>query len=119
MDIDIDFIRSWFHLPGFYDMWYSIQERYENMGFQDDIPDDVRIKEYKWITQQLRKYISRQENIVLGHDSIDDMIEEVKELIGKAPEYGSSRQEIVYNIMRDSWLIEIYRGLQILQSEEE
>ena len=102
-----------FQMNSFANMWIVINNKYNLMEFKDNISDEQRISEYKWITQQLRKYISKQQNVVLKHDTLKEMLNEIEALISKAEEYGDSRREIVYNIMRDEWLIELYHIIEL------
>ena len=102
-----------FRLPDFFEMWVVINDYYENqLAFKDEISDSERIAEYKWITQQYRKYVSKQKDVIMGHDSYDEMSAEIEDMISKASEYGDSRKELVYNILRDTWLLSTYRMIE-------
>lgn len=100
-----------FYMPDFEHMWSEIQEMYKRLGFTDVIPDDERIREYRWITTQLRRYISAKEPEVLQGDSILEMVQIVDGLIGKADEFGNNRMGVVYTFLRDNWLYQLRNGL--------
>lgn len=116
-------IEAFFQDEAFEATWMEMKQEYETLGFRDEISDDMMISEFKYIAQQLRKYkFSKQDQIVM-HDTIEDMAKEVGNLIGKAPEYGDSRKEIVYNFMRDHWLINMYntmmRASQMMEEDDD
>lgn len=106
-----------FHMRDFESMWLQLNAEYELLGIGVDMTDVERIAEYTSITKQLRKYMSTKQDQVLGHDSIEDMMEEVEQLISKAPEYGENRPTLVYNFMRDKWLVELYTMLANMLEE--
>lgn len=90
--------------PTFEASWMEIKQEYDTLGFQDEITDIEMIKEYKYIAQQMRKYKFSHQEQILRPDTYEGMAREVEVLIGKAPEYGDTRKEIVYNFLRDQWL---------------
>ena len=102
-----------FNMPSFYNMFIILNSKYEELNFKDKISDSERIAEYTWITQQYRKYISRQHDVILAHNKLEDMLKEIEEMISKANEYGSNRKEIVYNAIRDEFLTNVYRIIEI------
>lgn len=107
-------IMLMFQARDFEGMWYAIKDEYHDLGFTDDLPDQVRIDEYKWITQQLRKYMFTKQDDIMKCDSVEAMVTMVDDLIGKAEEYGDERKKIVYNFMRDHWLYEVRNHLMNL-----
>ena len=99
-----------FRARDFESMWFVCKASYENLGFKD-ATDQQKIDEYKWIVQQLRKYMFSKQDEILGCVDLDDMIKHVEDLIAKASEYGDERKEIAYNFMRDHWLFELRNHL--------
>ena len=113
-------IQAFFQDEAFEQTWGEIKQEYEYLGFRDSITDETMISEFKYIAQQLRKYKFSKQDQVLANDSFEDMAREVENLIGKASEYGNSRAEIVYNFLRDHWLIGMYNTLmRAAQMEDE
>lgn len=105
-------IDVFFRDEDFEQTWMECKQEYETLGFRDNIADDDMIAEFKYIAQQLRKYKFSKQNQVVNHDSAEEMLAEVERLIGSATEYGDTRSQIVYNFMRDHWLINMYNALQ-------
>lgn len=108
-----------FDTMSFGDMFIFLNDKYNQLDFKDTISDGERIAEYKWINEQIRRYINKQKNIVLKHKKAEEMLAEVDNLIDKATDYGDSRKEIVYNIIRDEWLMNLQRILFFWNSSEE
>ena len=117
--IDKTELESLFNMPSFYDMFIALNGKYQEFQFHDDISDSERIAEYTWITQQYRKYITRQQDIILRHNKRSEMLAEIAEMISKANEYGTTRKEIIYNAMRDEFLTSIYRIIELYVPDDE
>ena len=108
-DKTIKEIESMFLMPTLYKMWPDIQTRYMQMGFKDNLSDSEMIAEYTYILEQYRKYISSHQKEILSHrDDLEKMLEVVEVLIEKAPEKDMERKILVYNTLRDDWLIDLY-----------
>ena len=105
-----------FRARDFESMWFICKATYENLGFKD-ATDQQKIDEYKWIVQQLRKYMFSKQEQIIGCETIEAMLEQVDDLISKASEYGDERKVIVYNFMRDHWLFELRNHLVQLWQE--
>lgn len=89
-------------------MWFVLNNKYSSLGFHDDISDGIRIQEYKYIVQQLRKYMASKKDVILYDcSSPEDMSDVINHLIGNGSEYAEERKEIVYNFVRDDWLMEL------------
>lgn len=116
-------IEAFFQDEAFEATWMEMKQEYETLGFHDEITDEEMISEFKYIAQQLRKYKFSKQDQIISHDTLDDMAAEVEMLIGKAPEYGDNRKEIVYNFMRDHWLINMYntmmRASQMMEEDDD
>lgn len=92
-------------------IWMEIKQEYDVLGFQDPMSDEQRIEEYTYIAQQLNKYKGSVRDQIMNHDSYEDMKNEVANLVSKTPEYAHERSKVVYNFMRDQWLINMYNML--------
>ena len=112
-------IDTFFRLKSFEDLWFDIKQTYENMGFTDRIPDTEKIEEYTYISKQFRKYVSTKQDIVLAKDTVSDMALVVEDLISKADEYAATRKELVYNVLRDHWLLWVYESFLHLANFED
>lgn len=115
--------QAFFQDEAFEQTWIEMKQEYETLGFRDKLTDEELIAEFKYIAQQLRKYKFSKQDQILNHDTVEEMVAEIGELIGRAPEYGNSRKEIVYNFMRDHWLVNmhntLYRAAMMNDEEDE
>jgi len=117
-------IAFMFRARDFESMWYLLSEQYTRLGFTDPLTDQQKIDEYKWIVQQLRKYMFSKQDAILSCNSIGEMIDAVDAMIGNSAEYGEERKKVVYNFMRDHWLLEVRNYLSnmfidIMMEDEE
>jgi len=112
-------LEELFDIPSFYDMYITLNARYSEMEFHDDISDSERISEYKDINMALRKYITKQKNVILQCKKKEDALEVIEALIAKTDDYGDTRKEIVYAVMRDDFLINLHRIVLLYQEDEE
>ena len=109
-----------FQMKDFRSMYDIIHNEYGRFDPGDKLDDNTRIKEYTYITQQLRKYMASKHDGILSHGGdLRKMQQEVELLINKAPEYGDERKDLIYNFLRDQWLYELYNGIQTLIEERE
>jgi hypothetical protein len=113
------YVNGAFQMRSFRDMWSIIDQTYGQLGLGADMTDADRIAEYRYINEQLRKYIGSKQDQVLGHGAdLDGMMAEVAELVSKGTEYGDERKVLVYNFLRDQWLIELYNAIQYAKDPE-
>ena len=109
-----------FSYDDFEQSWMDLNQLYGQLGFSDNLTDAERIKEYKYIHQQLKKFIGSKRGEVLACNSIVEMVNLVEQMILRQREYGDTRADIAYNFMRDHWLTGLYNVLsQMAVSEVE
>ena len=107
-----------FQMADFRSMFDIIRNEYDRYELGSGLDDDTKIQEFKYITQQLRKYMASKQDLILNHGGdLEGMRDEIDNLINKAPEYGDERKELIYNFMRDQWLLELRNGVQYLIDE--
>ena len=117
-DEERQYVEGSFALTDFRSMFDIINNVYESLKFRDNITDSERISEYKYITQQLRKYISgRYDTIAACGSDLNMMLSTVERWLSDAPEYGDDRKNLVYNFLRDQWLIETYNNIKWLMGK--
>ena len=115
-----EFLMGFFRMIDFRSMWDVIYNEYQTKHLGDSMEDEERIPEFQYITQQLRKYISNHQDQILDHGAdFDGMLQEIESLLGNAAEYAKERKELVYNFLRDQWLIELHDGIMWLIDNEE
>lgn len=100
-----------FAVDDFEQVWYEVDQLHDALKLREYGDDAEKIAEYKYVTQQLRKYMASKKETVLGCDSLEDMVSAVEMLIMKQREYGDTRQDLLYNFMRDHWLMRVHNIL--------
>ena len=98
-----------FKMKGFNEMFSIIDQYYEQYKLGISLNDEERIKEYQYVNEQLRKFVFRSQDAILDHGSgLEGMQTEVATMLARSPEYADDRKKLIYNFMRDAWLVEIY-----------
>lgn len=104
-----------FHMKGFSEMFNIIDQYYDQYKLGVDLSDEERIKEYQYVNEQLRKFVFRSQDSILDHGSdLDSMKNEVATMLARSPEYAEDRKKLIYNFMRDAWLVEVYNIIDYL-----
>ena len=121
---EISDIRECFREVPLLGYWQGIKRVYELMGFNDPMTDSQLIDEYSYISEQMRKFVSKKYNEVMQYeDDLAAMSEKVEEIIGKVDESSKERKMLVYYMLRDDWLVQLYNIILMtmddLQVEEE
>lgn len=110
-------LENLFKMNDFRSMYVLIDSIYRELNFSDKLTDEERIAEYKYVTQQLRKYISqRQDPFFKCGSNLDAMSSLVGEWLAKANEYGETRKDLAYNFLRDSWILEVWNGVEYVKT---
>lgn len=108
-----------FTADDFEQIWLELDQLHENLKLDEFWDSEEKIGEYKYVTQQLRKYMASKRNEVLEKNTLQDMVSYVEDLITKQREYGDTRQDILYNFMRDHWLVQLYNILSQMAAADE
>ena len=121
---DIANIRNCFQEIPLLGYWSVIRQIYDNMGFTDPMTDSQRIEEYSYISEQMHKFVSKKYNEIMQYeDDLVTMSEKVSDILDKVEENSRDRKTLVYYMLRDDWLIQLYNviltTIDDLQVEEE
>lgn len=124
MDEYDQILLSMFDDSQFVNYWHTIDNAYKELGLGDGLSDEDRIKEYVYITQQLRKFVSTHKDQILQHGkNYVLMIAEIDKLNSSLPEWDESRQATVYCVIRNAflqaWANTIYQVVETLSDVEE
>ena len=119
-DYQRDVLEAAFRMVGFSHMYNVIHAEYKMRELGTDVDDQTRIAEYKWVCQQLRKFMSSKYDQVLDHGGdLDGMKREVEYIVSNLNEYGSDRKGLVYAFLRDQWLMELWDAINALIGDDE
>lgn len=120
----LDTIKDEFRTPDLLDCWSILLQKYETMGFTDQLTDAQRIEEFSYIVDQYRKFIGAKEKPILSYSyDLNKMLYYVEELIEKTKDKSNERKVLVYYVLRNEWLIHlrnlIYTAIEMLSAEKE
>lgn len=121
-DYQREVLMGFFQMRDFRSMWDVIYNEYELKHLGPDFMEaEELIAEFQYITQQLRKYISNHQDQILDHGAdFEAMLKEIETLLSSAAEYAKERRELVYNFLRDQWLIELHDGvIWLMENDDE
>lgn len=111
-------VESLFHMASFQDMYAAIHRVYSDLDLGEGLADEERIREYKYVTEQFRKYLASHQDQVLAHGSdFDGMLQEMRRLMAQASEYRTTRKELVYAFLRDKWIAEATNAIAWIAEE--
>ena len=109
-----------FHMRGFSEMFPIINQYYEQYKLGTDMTDDEKISEYTYVNEQLRKFAFKNQDRIMSHGSnLDDMLAEVEAMVESAGEYSNTRKGLMYNFIRDAWLLELHNAIMYLIDTKE
>lgn len=126
-----ELIEEPFKVPDLAMVWPNILEIHKEMGFSIPMTDPDKgtvmsdnemIKEFQWIYGQYRKYIGRKKSELLSmKDNLDKMLMNILEMIEKDSESPSNRSTIIYQSLRNKWLLDTWNHVAwiIEQRKEE
>lgn len=99
--------------------WEVLISVYSEMGFTDRMDDTTRIAEFKSVIQEMNKFMTRTRKGLGSVRDIEDAIDYLKTLIDTQGSV-ASRQSLVYQKLRQRWVLAAVRELvDALEKEEE
>lgn len=107
-----EYLEQLLRMTDFSSMYDVIHAEYKHRELGIGLADEERIAEYKYIVEQLRKYIGSHVDQIRDHGAdLQGMLEEIIAMISTASEIDTERKKLVYSFMRDRWLLEVYNGI--------
>lgn len=100
-----DLCDKYCNTPSLGEYWFTILTKYKELGFTDTIEDRIRIEEYSYVLQEIRKYISKSETKLRESITVEALCKTLEDMIEKAKEFSNERRKLVYTMLRDDWII--------------
>lgn len=114
-------ITNKFMMHCFADFYIEIHGCYDIFGFSDPLSDTQRINEYKYVYEQLLKYIFGCQDKILNKEK--DYLKSYNEAIKmreKTITSTTERKKLVYQKLRNDWLDDLINGIaDMLQLEKQ
>lgn len=118
-----------FNVPDLAIVWSKILELHREMGF--DLPlkdkdkgtplsDNEMISEFQWIYGQYKKYIGTKKTGLLSYKyDLDSMLANLSDLMEKSSETPADRPTIIYQSLRNQWLMDTWNHIAWLKEQKE
>lgn len=100
--------------------WENLCSTYDALRFSDPLPDVDRLEEYKWITQNMNRFLTKMRNKLLTCINREAMIEVLHRSLnptGKV-ELGT-RQALAYQKLRQQWIMSAITKLNLMEQQNE
>ena len=116
-----DLVEEPFKVPDLAQMWPDILRCHKEMGFQFPLTDKEKgtvltdnemVSEFQWIYGQYRKYIGTKKGPWLElRGDLGKMLANIKAAIEKDSETPADRTTLVYQTMRNQWLVNTWNHI--------
>lgn len=100
--------------------WENLCSTYDALRFSDPLSDVERLEEYKWITHNMNKFLTKIKNKLLTCINEEAMIEVLQRSLtptGKV-ELGT-RQALAYQKLRQQWIMSAITKLNLMEQQTE
>lgn len=100
--------------------WENLCSTYDALRFTDPLSDVNRLEEYKWITQNMNRFLTKMRNKLLTCINREAMIEVLHQSLnptGKV-ELGT-RQALAYQKLRQQWIMSTITKLNLMEQQNE
>lgn len=97
--------------------WEELCHIYESLNFTDPMPDGIRIEEFKWVIKEINKFLTRTRTKMLVIKDCEAALAWLDTQFNS--QEGNSittRQALVYNKLKQRWIVGSGNDLQSLQS---
>lgn len=100
--------------------WTTLNEQYEQCKFNDNITDQMRLQEFKQVIKETNKFLTRMKNALGKVADIDSAIEVLgKQFDSKDTENIIERWQLLYNMLKQSWIRSHIQQLQDMNESRE
>lgn len=113
-----ELIEEPFKVPDLAELWPEILRHHKDMGFQIPLTDKEKggvltdnemVNEFQWIYGQYRKFIGTKRGPWLSmKGDLIKLLANIEETIEKESETPSDRTKLVYQMLRNEWLHNIW-----------
>lgn len=100
--------------------WENLNDTYDTLRFSDDLADDERLEEYKWIVQQMNAFLSKMRAKLLSCKDEDAMTELLStSVIPQGKVNLTTRRALVYQKLRQQWVRMMAMKLNMMKEEQD
>ncbi|WP_298049666.1 hypothetical protein [uncultured Bifidobacterium sp.] len=94
-------------------------EQYQGCSFTDNITDQQRLMEFKQVIKETNKFLTRMRNALSKVADVDSAVEVlIKQFDSKDTENIVERWQLLYNMLKQSWIRTHVQQLQDMKQED-
>lgn len=95
--------------------WGVIMDVYKAFDFRDKMSDDDLIAEFKWVNEQVNKFIGTKKDYIYSCKyDLYNMSNRIKEIKNSASEQLKDRKHVVYTYIRNQWISNLLVNVDVL-----
>lgn len=99
--------------------WTTLVEQYQGCNFTDNITDQQRLMEFKQVIKETNKFLTRMKNALGKVADVDSAVEVlIKQFDSKDTENIVERWQLLYNMLKQSWIRTHIQQLQDMKQED-
>ncbi len=99
--------------------WTTLVEQYQGCSFTDNITDQQRLMEFKQVIKETNKFLTRMRNALSKVADVDSAVEVlIKQFDSKDTENIVERWQLLYNMLKQSWIRTHVQQLQDMKQED-
>ena len=84
--------------------WESLCDTYRAMEFTNDIGDEARLSEFKWIIKEMNRHLARARTQLLSCESPEAMLEVLMNMLQRTDSGTlATRSDVVYQKLKQRW----------------
>lgn len=100
--------------------WESLCDTYRTLEFSDEISDQARIEEYKWIIQQMNAHLSRARKKLMSCKDTDSAMEVLENMFTPSGKVNlTGRMDLAYQKLRQRWVMRMLNQMEMLEAKEQ
>lgn len=92
--------------------WENLGSIYSSLGFTDELTDERRIEEFKWIIKEMNKFLTRERKALITARDEEAAFELLsKDVSPNGDTKLEQRKQIVFHKLRQSWVLRVMHNL--------
>ena len=100
--------------------WENLYNTYDSLRLTDQLSDEERLEEFKWIIQQMNSFLTKIRTRLMTCKNARVMTDLLKDsFVPKGQVELSTRKALVYQKLRRQWIRSMIMSLQSMEAMEE
>lgn len=100
--------------------WEVLCDTYDSLRFSDELTDSQRLEEFKWIIHQTNKFLSSIRKKLITVEDHEAALSILRgSIVPKGEQQINERKALVYQTMRQRWILMEIQMIQEMQAKEQ